>query len=242
MERDHRIVEREYRHASVPYQFQWNIINHRELGKVKGDLAALWAHLETVRDGGIPTEPFSSPFYARASSLRFESMSKAQLVGLRKRLMKNGYIIRDLENELVEQIRHYHRELGDNSYRANHSILREFLSHDTNAIAVEVPVWSTKHSISGHIDLVRYADGAIQVCDYKPGRLDKTATRFTKSIPQVAAYGEMMAHRLAVPLREALDASRLPAIECCIFDSHSCWKFGAELFINLLASEMISGV
>ncbi|MGM0687857.1 MAG: hypothetical protein ACQET3_12860, partial [Promethearchaeati archaeon] len=69
-----------------------------------------------------------------------------------------------------------------------------------------------------------------------------TATRFTKSIPQVAAYGEMMAHRLAVPLREALDASRLPAIECCIFDSHSCWKFGAELFINLLASEMISGV
>ncbi|MBD3160424.1 MAG: hypothetical protein GF309_16710 [Candidatus Lokiarchaeota archaeon] len=242
MERNHRIVAREYTHASVPYQFQWSVANHQKLGNTKGDLAALWAHLEAVRDGTIPTEPFTSPFFARASSLGFEKMSKARLVGLRKRLMKNGQLVRDLKSKLVGQIRDYHRELGDHSYRADHSILEEFLKQDCNSIAIEVPVWSMKHSLSGHIDLIRFGDEVIQVCDYKPGPLHKTAQRFTKSIPQVAAYGEMMAQRLAVPLREALDAAKLPAIECCIFDTHSCWKFGAELYVNLLAANMISGV
>ncbi|MBS3795663.1 MAG: PD-(D/E)XK nuclease family protein [Candidatus Thorarchaeota archaeon] len=242
MEQNHRIVAREYTHSSVPYHFRWSIVNHQELGNTKGDLAALWALLEAVRDGTIPTEPFTSPFFARASSLGFEDMSKAQLVGLRKRLMKKGQLVRDLESELVGEIRDYHRQIGDDSYRADHSILQEFLRRDSNAIAIEVPVWSMKHSLSGHIDLIRFGDEVIQVCDYKPGPLHKTAQRFTKSIPQVAAYGEMMAQRLAVPLREALDAAKLPAIECCIFDTHSCWRFGAELFVNLWAAQIISGV
>ena len=124
----------------------------------------------------------------------------------------------------------------------DHSIIQDFLIKDSNSIAIEIPVWSEKYQITGHIDLLRFVDERIQVCDYKPGSQTTTTKRFLDSLPQVAAYGELMAYHLANTLRPALNAPLLPKVECCIFDAHSCWTFGAELFITLYASGSISNI
>jgi len=169
-------------------------------------------------------------------------MTPASRVGLRRRLMKHGLLTSQSESDLVSIIRTYHRAVNSSNYAADHSIVQQFILDDPLTIAVEVPVWSDAYRLSGHIDLLRFVDNHIQVCDYKPGPLDSTQGRFLESLPQVSAYGEMMAHRLASTLRSALEAPLLPRITCCIFDTHSCWQFGAELFVNLRALGLIEGV
>jgi hypothetical protein len=162
-------------------------------------------------------------------------MPQAKRVGFRKQLERIGSISFRVDDELVLKLREYHQNRNDLSFVADHGILQEFLIHDAQTIAIEVPVWSDSYSITGHIDLIRYVDGLIQICDYKPGPLESTKRRFFESLPQVSAYGEMMAHHLAGTLRSALDAPLLPQIRCSIFDTHSCWHFGAELFVQLQA-------
>jgi hypothetical protein len=147
---------------------------------------------------------------------------------------------RSLDNDLVIKIREFHRKRNATNYRMDHSIIQDFLIEDPLSIAIEIPVWSDKYQITGHIDLLRFMDEKIQVCEYKPGTQSTTTNRFLDSLPQVAAYGELMAHHLSNTLRPALNAPLLPKIECCVFDAHSCWTFGAELFITLQASGNIS--
>ena len=236
------IVRRDYQHGRVAYAFQWNRSNHQTLGNETGDLASLWAHLTTIHTGKIPEVLFSDPFYTRASRLKLRTMSNAKKVGFRKQLIRSGSIIKNVDDDLVQKIRDYHRSRNDLSYSADHGILRDFLYHDSSTIAIEVPVWSERYRVTGHIDLVRYVDGFIQVCDYKPGSLESTQRRFTDSLPQVAAYGEMMAHHLVNTLRSALEAPLLPMIRCCIFDTHSSWHFGAEMFVQLYETGYLDDV
>ncbi len=227
------IVRRDYQHGRVAYAFQWNRFNHQSLGNKTGDLASLWAHLTTIHTDKIPETLFSDPFYTRASRLRLKTMSNAKKVGFRKQLIRSGSVTKNVDDDLVQKIRDYHRSKNELSYSADHGILKEFLYHDPQTIAIEVPVWSERYKVTGHIDLVRYVDGYIQVCDYKPGSLESTQRRFIDSLPQVSAYGEMMAHHLANTLRSALEAPLLPEIRCCVFDTHSSWHFGAEMFVQL---------
>jgi hypothetical protein len=227
------IVRRDYQHGRVAYAFQWNMSNHLVLGNKTGDLAALWAHLKTIQAGKIPEEYFADPFFTRASRLRLASMTKAKKVGFRKQLVRTKAIKKKVDDDLVLKLREYHRVRNDLSYSSDHDILKEFLYNDSLTLAIEVPVWSDRYRITGHIDLIRYVDGCIQVSDYKPGPVSSLKQRFLDSIPQVAAYGELMAIHLAGTLRAALDAPLLPNIQCCIFDTHSCWQFGAEMFVRL---------
>lgn len=227
------VVRRDYQHGRVAYAFQWNRSNHQQLGNQTGDLASLWAHLTTIHTGKIPEVLFSDPFYTRASRLKLKTMSSVKKVGLRKQLLRSGAITKNVDDDLVQKIRDYHRFRNDLSYSADHGILKDFLYHDSSTIAIEVPVWSERYKVTGHIDLVRYIDGYIQVCDYKPGALESTQRRFLDSLPQVSAYGEMMAHHLVNTLHSALEAPLLPKIRCCIFDTHSSWHFGAEMFVQL---------
>ncbi|UCE09512.1 MAG: PD-(D/E)XK nuclease family protein [Candidatus Thorarchaeota archaeon] len=236
------IVGRDIQHGKVAYRFQWNKSNHKRLGASEGDLSSLWAHLLAIRAGKLPEEPFSSPFYTRASVLKFTKMANHRRVGLRNKLMKKGKVQSIIDHDLVSKLREYHRARNDDTYTADHVILQDFLLHDPASIAIEVPVWSERFGLSGHVDLVRFVDDEIQVCDYKPGKLDNTSKRFLDSIPQVAAYGEMMTHHLAGTLRSADESVLLPKVTCCIFDTHSCWQFGADLFITLQASNIIEGI
>ena len=236
------IARREYKHGKIAYGFQWNMTHHKNLGNSEGDLASLWAHLTTIARGKIPETPFRDPFYTRASRLKLTNMSPSMKVAFRRKLISKGLVKRVPDSGLISMLREFHRERNDNSYSADHSILKEFLTYDPKTIAIEVPVWSDRYQLSGHVDLIRFRDDTIEVCDYKPGTLDTTKKRFFESIPQVAAYGEMITHHLASTLRVALDAPLLPKVRCCVFDTHSCWRFGAEMFITLLETGKLSGL
>jgi hypothetical protein len=236
------IVRREYCHGKVAYGFQWNKTHHERLGTEEGDLASLWAHLSAISGGKIPSDRFVDPFYVRSSTLKLPKMTSQKKVAIRERLFRTGSVVRSLDNNLVCKIREYHRTLDDRSYCADHGILKEFLRSDPDTIAIEVPVWSERYKLTGHVDLIRYVEGRVQVCDYKPGPLDSTSNRFLESLPQVSAYGELIAHHLAGTLRSALNAPLLPRIQCCLFDTHSCWEFGAEMFVTLLESGNLIGL
>jgi hypothetical protein len=236
------IVQREFRHGKTAYGFHWNRANHITLGKEEGDLASLWAHLSLIHSGKIPEQPFTDPFYTRASTLKLSAKKNSAKVRLRRKLMKSGNLKRSLDNELVTKIREYHRDRNATDYMMDHSIIQDFLIRDPLTLAIEIPVWSEKYQITGHIDLLRFVNDRVQVCDYKPGTQTTTSKRFLNSLPQVSAYGELMAHHLSNTLRPALNAPLLPKVECCIFDAHSCWIFGAELFITLHASGNISNI
>ena len=235
------ILGRDFQHGKVAYGFQWNTAHHKSLGHKKGNLASLWAHLNSILSGNVPTNPFIDPFYTRASRLRFSDMTKPEKVGLRKKLKRTGALTMSVDDDLVSLLRDYHRSINDLSYCADHSILKEFIRNDPHTVAIEVPVWSERYRLTGHVDLIRYIDGTIHVCDYKPGPLEYTKNRFMDSIPQVSAYGEMLTHHLASTLRSAFEDPLLPKIQCCIFDTHSSWYFGAEMFVQLEAMGKISG-
>ncbi|MHA2209013.1 MAG: PD-(D/E)XK nuclease family protein [Candidatus Thorarchaeota archaeon] len=239
--REPDITRREFKHGKVAYGFHWNKTHHERLGKHEGDLASLWAHMITITLGKVPSEPFSDPFYARASSLKLPKMNAAKRAALRNRFFRTGSVTRLIDSDLIDKLREYHRATNDLSYNADHKIVREFLYHDPSTIAIEVPVWSDRYRLSGHIDLLRFVGDTVEVCDYKPGPLQSIGNRFLEALPQIAAYGEMMAHHLAATLRSAFDAPLLPKIRCCIFDTHACWEFGAEMFVTLLESGKISG-
>jgi hypothetical protein len=239
--REPDIVGREFKHGKVAYGFQWNKTHHERMGKHEGDLASLWAHMTNVTSGKVPSEPFSDPFYGRASSLKLTKMNAAKKAAMKSRLFRIGSVKRFMDSDLISKLRNYHRATNNPSYNADHKIIEEFLYHDPNTIAIEVPVWSDRYRLSGHIDLLRFVGDTVEVCDYKPGPMQSTSNRFLESMPQIAAYGEMMAHHLAGTLRSALEAPLLPKIHCCIFDTHACWEFGAEMFVTLLESGKISG-
>ncbi len=236
------VVSRDFQHGRVAYRFLWNTAHHRSLGYESGDLAALWAHLEAVRRGSIPTVPFQDPSYLRASGLRLTRMSRSAAVGFRERLFRSGMVRVYSDDPLVNALRQFHRARNSTARPLDHGVLRDFIMHDPASIALEVPVWSDEYHLSGHIDLVRFEDGLVQVCDYKPGPLETTRHRFLEALPQVAAYGEMMAYHLASTFRQALDAPLLPHVTCAVFDTHSCWRFGAELFVTLVAARRVEGL
>jgi hypothetical protein len=237
-----RITRREYKHGRTAYAFQWNQEHHENLGAEGGDLASLWAHLTLILSGKIPEEVFTDPFYTRASKLKLVKMSSVKKVRLRKRFMNHGTLVRSIEDPVTEKIREYHRAIDDNSYNADHSILQSFLTEDPQTIAIEVPVWSDRYKITGHIDLIRWDGDHLQICDYKPGPLGSLPNRFMESLPQISAYGEMMTHHLAGTLHSALDSNLLPNVSCCVFDSHSCWHFGSELFLTLQTTGLLDGL
>ena len=237
-----QIARREYKHGRTAYAFQWNQAHHKSLGADEGDLASLWAHLTLIQSGRIPEEVFTDPFYTRASRLKLVKMSPMKKVKLRKRFMSHGTLHRSIDDPVTEKIREYHRARNDNTYSADHSILQAFLHEDPQTIAIEVPMWSDRYKITGHVDLIRWVDDHLQVCDYKPGSLGSLPNRFMDSLPQISAYGEMMTHHLAGTLHSALDSNLLPTVKCCVFDSHSSWHFGSELFLTLQTTGLLDGI
>lgn len=233
------ILRRDFKHGKTAYGFQWNVSHHKNLGHENGDLASLYAHLTLIHRGHVPDAPFSDPIFTRASRLRLDLGNRSQRTALRLRLEKAGDICSSVDDDLVQKIREYHRDIGNDTYCADHSILSEFVRKDPSTIAIEVPVWSDGYAITGHIDIVRFVDGCVQVSDYKPGPLHNVKRRFLDSLPQVAAYGELLALHLAATLHSALESPLLPRVRCSVFDTHSCWEFDAKLFVQLRTMGMI---
>lgn len=72
-------------------------------------------------------------------------------------------------------------------------VQRHIMNKDVYAVACEVPVFLNDWNMFGHIDLIRFVDGCIEIWDYK-NHLNNNV----KS--QLYCYGLMLSIRLMVPL------------------------------------------
>lgn len=99
-----------------------------------------------------------------------------------------------------------------------------FLEHDPGSFACEIPVWTepveiqdyveifgTDAPLTGHIDLLRYADRRIEVWDYKPN-----AAKEVTAVTQVFLYALMLSIRTGLSLRRFL---------CGYFDERDLYCF-----------------
>lgn len=86
-------------------------------------------------------------------------------------------------------------------YKTRHENLeRYFLEYDEHCIATEVPVWAIAElprfpSVTGHIDVLRFKAGRIEVWDYKPNAAEEKMAAL-----QVQLYCEMLSCRSGLPL------------------------------------------
>lgn len=86
-------------------------------------------------------------------------------------------------------------------YRSRHeNVERYFLDFDAHCIATEVPVWMVGEnpdfpSLTGHIDVLRWKKGRVEVWDYKPKARDEQMAAL-----QVQLYCQMLSKRANLPL------------------------------------------
>jgi hypothetical protein len=107
-------------------------------------------------------------------------------------------------------------------FRSRHENLQQwFLLNDPHAIVAELPVWMDGHEsrerlalsfpLTGHIDLLRFKDGNVEIWDYKPrARREKWART------QVYLYARLLSHRANIPLEN---------IVCGYFDEEAAYTF-----------------
>lgn len=121
----------------------------------------------------------------------------------------------------------------DDSNPGHEPILQKIIELHPNALAVEVPVWTTTLSsiqnrvikpspfncfadseFTGHIDLVLYdpTDSSLIIADYKP------EGQFLSSLPQVATYGLVM--------KQVIGYSQ---IKCVSFSREHAWIYDPEI-------------
>lgn len=99
-----------------------------------------------------------------------------------------------------------------------------FLEHDPCSFACEIPVWiesaeiqdyvevfGTDAPLTGHIDLLRYADHRIEVWDYKP-----------RAVKEVTAVIQVLLYALMLSLRTGLSLRRF---RCGYFDECDLYWF-----------------
>mgnify|MGYP001586840974 CR=1 FL=1 len=90
-----------------------------------------------------------------------------------------------------------------------HEVIEEYLiDNDPSCLATEVPVYDETYL--GHIDILRFRDGRIEVVDYKPN-----AAKEKKAASQIARYKQLLCARTHIP-HELVDA--------IYFDDKNCYS------------------
>jgi len=141
--------------------------------------------------------------YRRASQRRvrgFRGNRKSQVI---EELKAKGEI-KELEDHALTL---YSRQLLST---AHPDVLTHLIRNDVQSIAIEVPVWSARLMLTGHIDLIRLENGTLQIVDYKP------AGDFFVTLPQITTYVALLLEHIP---NLALNA------ECITFNHQKTWIY-----------------
>ena len=107
-------------------------------------------------------------------------------------------------------------------FKSRHENLQQwFLLNDPCSIVAELPVWVDEREskerlkldfpLTGHIDLLRYADGKVEIWDYKPRAKKEKWAR-----TQVYLYAQLLSLRAGIPLGDII---------CGYFDEETAFVF-----------------
>ncbi len=115
---------------------------------------------------------------------------------------------------------------------AHEDVEKYMLESDSASIAAEVPIWleygemnqfrwmrRDDGCLTGHIDVLRYEDGMVEIWDFKPSAADENDAR-----AQVFLYALMLSVRTGIPLESFL---------CGYFDNKDAFVFPACEVSNL---------
>ena len=194
-------------HGAVPYIYMLHK-NKMDLLDNKGYMQLKSFLRQTF--GSCPLEPFTTG--PRSSKLKFS-------VGIEPRKISNH------EVSLLAQ-----EGLAWNRFGTAHANVQVFmLSHDTQTMAVEVPLWlypkeygtemegkfreffKEEGPLSGHVDILRLEGDKIWIWDYKP-----KAHKEKYASTQTYFYALMMSKRTGIPLEHFM---------CGYFDDKSTYVF-----------------
>jgi hypothetical protein len=135
-----------------------------------------------------------------------------------------------LSRERTHELTNYAGEsLNEKKYKSAHENVQTYLlEKDSSTIATEVPVWATSEeleilaivfsptscTLTGHIDVIRFNEGFVEIWDYKPAAFQE---KYAAS--QVFFYALMLSKRTGIPLSK---------IKCGYFDPSDAFTFNAE--------------
>ncbi len=119
--------------------------------------------------------------------------------------------------------------LKHSNEESNHSKVESYmLEHDSNTIAVEVPLWLHNNEIAnfkelfkevrpltGHVDVLRIEDGKVWIWDYKPN-----AHREKYAATQIFFYALMMSKRTGIGIEH---------FRCGYFDDRNAFVYKPEI-------------
>jgi len=127
----------------------------------------------------------------------YQSISEGELLNINKEREEKGFIC-----------------LADNyenrGNKQHEFVQNNFIEQDDYLLGIEVPVWSHKLKIFGHIDILRLVDNKIQILDFKP-----KAHQEKKAPSQVFRYGVCIAEMIGCSIKD---------LEMYYFDDKNCFK------------------
>lgn len=222
-----------YIHQNIPYSFNWNKQNHKEIYSQittnREELNKLRLHFKRIYEGAIPNNLFNSRNLPRISQFKIRGIKTAFIRSFSKKLIRSDKIkYHDSNAKLPQQA----QKVMD-IYKVNRipgvpghePILKNILIKDKNSIAIEIPIWNEAENklITGHIDLIQVENNIVKVIDYKP------EGNFLFSLPQVAMYGFLLKSKL-----------NIKNLRCISFNKEEAWEYDPQVLISEIKDYLIS--
>ncbi len=194
---------RRFNHGPIRYEFRWNTAHHKDVNN-SVITRRIWKFLEQILAGNFPQFYFSPlSGFRRASNQRIRGLYKPERLRLIQALKREG-LVKEYTNHPLSNIS---REVLTSSHP---DILTNLLRNDVSSIAIEVPVWSTKLKLTGHIDLIRIDESHIQITDYKP------AGDFLVTLPQITSYAATLLEHIP---------NLAQSVQCITFNKEKTWIY-----------------
>ncbi|GAB4324302.1 MAG: hypothetical protein Kow0069_29850 [Promethearchaeota archaeon] len=221
------ILKRRFVHSSVRYDFHWNKTNHGRLLRNSSavEVRVLWKYLERIERGDVPNHLFNDRALPRISRFRVKGLRRGVPQTIARKLVESGEVrVEGPEGALPRMVREVfanYEAVGIPRKPGHDAVLKNVLIRDPHSVAVEVPVWrNNKITVTGHVDLLQFREGAIHVLDYKP------EGHFIRSLPQVAFYGLLLSR---------LVKSRELRVRCASFSKDGAWWYSPKVLREDLA-------
>lgn len=218
-----KIIEKDMYHQGFRYTFKW-VKNRHLVSQQDRDSPILHRYLSEITKNHYPLELFNNINIQRISQFRLNRLKRGIVAEIAKKLIVEKHINETISiHELTKIAKHTIAEhVNAQKPKPSHvAVQTRILEVDPYSIAMEVPIWGTPPltaaPVTGHIDIIRIVDDAVQIVDYKP------ENNFMPSVPQVAFYG--------ILLQKSLN---LKKVTCVSFSSKKFWEYKPDIlyFLN----------
>jgi hypothetical protein len=246
------IEKRRFSHNRLEYILEWVPERHLQNKKFGQKLLQYYNYVCTHN---YPEAIFNNSEFVRCSSFRLKGLHKDALKKIGIQLINSRQINlideynqdRTVSQSIInlQKMAKIWFEIFSSTMEKNpghEPILDKILQLNKNALAVEVPIWTTTNYalinqileitpftcmcneiFTGHIDILLFdeTDQSLIVADYKP------ENHFLRSLPQVATYGLVMKRIL-----------RYNKVKCISFSRDKTWIYDPEIIRTIIPQYM----